>query len=307
MYKPDCVQCNLREAVHSLVGSCIMELEQLRQLDTIEKNGTLQAAAKKLHLSQSALSRSMRRLESDLGQELFDRTRNSMRLNANGRLALEHARLILAEEQRLRDAFDAIARRTRTVRVASVAPAPTWRLSSMILEQCPTSILEPDIVAQDEAVARLLNGTCDLAVIARPPGLPTIESFEFMTEDLYANVPLRHVLHDRDSLSFAELDGHAFLVYGGIGFWHGVHEKMLPRAQFVVQNDRTIFLQQVRTSDLLTFTTNAPENTSAHESRKAIPITDPEAHVTFHLCMRADASERIRTLFDLCRRSCPAW
>lgn len=280
-----------------------MELEQLRQLDAIEKSGTLQAAAEILHLSQSALSRSMRRLESDLGQDLFDRTRNSMRLNANGRLALEHARLILAEERRMRDAFDAIARRTRTVRVASVAPAPTWRLSSMILERYPTSILEPDIVAQDEAETRLLNGTCDLAVTAQPSGLPTVESFELMTEDLYANVPLRHVLHNRTSLTFAELDGHAFLVYGGIGFWHGIHEKMLPFAQFVVQNDRTIFLQQVRTSDLLTFTTNAPENTSAHESRKAIPITDPEAHVTFYLCVRVDAPDRIRTLYDLCKQT----
>ena len=77
---------------------------------------------------------------------------------------------------------------------------------------------------------------------------------------------------------------------------------MLPFAQFVVQPDRTIFLQQVRTSDLLTFTTNAPENTSGHESRRAIPITDPEAHVAFHLCMRSDASEHVRKLFELVRQ-----
>jgi hypothetical protein len=50
---------------------------------------------------------------------------------------------------------------------------------------------------------------------------------------------------------------------------------------------------------LLTFTTNAPENTSGHASRKAIPITDPEAHVTFRLCVRDDAPERVRALFEL--------
>ncbi|MBQ9315434.1 MAG: LysR family transcriptional regulator [Atopobiaceae bacterium] len=276
-----------------------MELEQLRQLDAIAQYGTLQAAADRLHLSQSALSRSLKRLETDLGQPLFDRTRNSMQINAAGRMALDHAQLILAEERRLRDDFAALAKRERTIRVASVAPAPTWRLSSLVLEQYPTTIVEPDVIAEDEVESRLLNGTCDLAILARQPKLPTLDSRRFMHEDLYANVPAGHVLHDRESLTFAELDGLTFLVYGGIGFWHDIHQRMLPFAQFVTQPDRTIFLQQVRTSNLLTFTTNAPENTSHHESRRAIPITDPEAHVTFWLCVRNDAPERVRLLFGL--------
>ena len=276
-----------------------MELEQLRQLNEIARCGTLQSAAERLHLSQSALSRSLRRLEDDLGQPLFDRTRNSMQINAAGRMALEHARLILAEERRLRDDFAALAKQERTIRVASVAPAPTWRLSSLVLEQYPTTIVEPDVTSEDEVEARLINGTCDLAIVARELRLPTISSTVFMHEDLYANVPAGHVLHDRESLTFAELDGLTFLVYGGIGFWHDIHTRMLPFAQFVTQPDRTIFLQQVRTSNLLTFTTNAPENTSRHESRRAIPITDPEAHVTFYLCMRNDAPDRVKALFEL--------
>lgn len=275
-----------------------MELEQLRQLDMIARCGTMQAASERLHLSQSALSRSVRRLEDDLGQKLFDRTRNSMRLNAMGRLALEHARTILAEEQRLYDDFAAIAKRARTLRVASVAPAPTWRLSAMALERDPTAIIEPDLVSEDEARTRLLNGTCDLAITAGPIDLPTTNSYVLLKEDLYANVPKGHVLYNRKSLTFSELDGHTFLVYGGIGHWHQVHERMLPYAQFVAQSDRTVFLQQMRTSDLLTFTTNAPENTSAHESRKPIPITDPEAHVTFWLSTRADASEQVKALLE---------
>ena len=278
-----------------------MELEQLRQLDLIARTGTLQAAAERSHLSQSALSRSLKRLEEDLGQPLFERTRNSLRINAAGQLALDHARIILAEERRLRDDFDALGKRERTIRVASVAPAPTWRLSSLVLEQNPTTIVEPDVVSEQEAETRLLNGSCDLAITARKLLLPTIRSDAFMHEDLYANVPAGHVLRERESLTFSELDGHTFLVYGGIGFWHEIHERMLPFAQFVVQPDRTIFLQQMRTTSLLTFTTNAPENTSQHESRKAIPIRDPEAHATFWLCMRNDAPERVQALFELAR------
>ncbi len=276
-----------------------MELEQLRQLDAIARNGTLQRAAQQLHVSQSALSRSMRRLERDLGQELFSRTHNAMQLNGAGRLVLDHARAILAEERRLYDDLDSMARRTRTVRVASVAPAPTWRLSTLILEQRPTTILEPDIVPEHEVEARLLNRDCDVAVTMHAAQLPGLRSFVLMREDLYANVPISHPLHDRESLTFADLDGEAFLLYQQIGFWMEVHRRNLPHSSFVIQPDRTIFLQQVSTSDLMTFTTNAPENTSAHPSRVAIPITDAEAHVAYHLCVRNDAPGRISELFDL--------
>ncbi|MBR3235292.1 MAG: LysR family transcriptional regulator [Atopobiaceae bacterium] len=276
-----------------------MELEQLRQLATVADEGTMQAAAMRLHLSPSALSRSLRRLEDELGQQLFDRTKNSMRLNERGRLALEHARAILAEERRLRDDFAAIAKRARTIRVASVAPAPAWRLSALVLAQNPTAIVEPDIVSPEEARGRLLNGTCDLAVTTDPIALPITRSTALLHEDLYANVPEGHALRDRDSLTFGELDGQSFLVYGGIGYWHEIHERMLPHSHFVTQPDRIVFLQQVRTSDLLTFTTNAPENTSAHESRKAIPITDAEAHATFWLSMRTDAPATIQAAFAL--------
>jgi DNA-binding transcriptional LysR family regulator len=276
-----------------------MELEQLRQLAMIADEGTMQAAATRLHLSPSALSRSMQRLESELGQPLFDRTKNSMRLNDRGHLALEHARAILAEERRLREDFSSLAKRARTIRVASVAPAPTWRLSSLVLMQDPTAIIEPDILPTDKVRSRLLNGTCDFAITAQPISLPTVRCAKLLREDLYANVPEGHILRNRESLTFAELDGHSFLVYGGIGYWHEVHERMLPFAQFVIQPDRTVFLQQVRTSDLLTFTTNAPENTSGHESRRAIPITNPEAHAVFWLNMRADAADHVHSLFSL--------
>ena len=76
-----------------------MELEQMRQLDAIARQGTISAAAEELHLSQPALSRSIRRLERELGQELFDRTHNSATLNDAGRLAVDHARNLLRDER----------------------------------------------------------------------------------------------------------------------------------------------------------------------------------------------------------------
>lgn len=225
-----------------------------------------------------------------------------MRLNEAGRLVLGHARVMLAEERRLYDDLDTMARRTRTVRVASIAPAPTWRLSSLILGQQPTTILEPAIVSQNEVESRLINRACDFAVTIREPRFPGVRSILLMNEDLYANVPANHPLRNRESVTFADLDGETFLLYEQIGFWMDVHRSNLPNSSFVIQPDRTIFLQQAKTSDLMTFTTNAPENTSGHPSRVAIPITDADAHAPYYLCMREDAPDRIGDLFGLIQR-----
>lgn len=64
----------------------MIELEQLKQLIAFATYGTLSKAAEKLYISQPALSRSIQKLEKTLGVELFDRKKNKMELNQNGKL-----------------------------------------------------------------------------------------------------------------------------------------------------------------------------------------------------------------------------
>ena len=54
----------------------MIDTQQLEQLIFIAEHGTLSKAAEKLHVSQPAVSRSMQRLENDLGVVLFDRQKN---------------------------------------------------------------------------------------------------------------------------------------------------------------------------------------------------------------------------------------
>ena len=65
----------------------MLELYDLEKLVAVAKTGTLSAASEELLISQPALSRSMRKLESEMGVELFTRSRNRMQLNENGQLA----------------------------------------------------------------------------------------------------------------------------------------------------------------------------------------------------------------------------
>ncbi|MGI6045601.1 MAG: LysR family transcriptional regulator [Eggerthellaceae bacterium] len=270
-----------------------MELEQLRQLVEIERSGTISAAAEKLHITQPALSRSIRRLEQDLGHDLFDRGHNSVTLNEAGRLALQHAKHILADERLMRNDFEELSQRMRTLNVVSVAPAPTWHLSALVVERFPDTILSSHLMGEKEVDTALLNREADLAILRHPLALPTVRCAPIMSEDLYASIPKEHPLAKKRSVSFADLDGEPFLVFAGIGSWMDIVEEYLPSSQIVVQEDREVFVQFLRTSSLLAFSSDAPENASLSDERVKVPITDAAAHATYFLACAADAHEHV--------------
>lgn len=70
----------------------MIELEQLKQLIAFAKHGTLSKASENLYISQPALSRSIQKLEKTLGVELFDRKKNKMKLNKNGKTVIKKCR-----------------------------------------------------------------------------------------------------------------------------------------------------------------------------------------------------------------------
>lgn len=73
----------------------MIEFNQLEHLVAIAKNKTISKAAEELLISQPGLTRSMQRLEHDLGLSLFDRKKNKIELNENGKLAVEFAKKLL--------------------------------------------------------------------------------------------------------------------------------------------------------------------------------------------------------------------
>jgi DNA-binding transcriptional LysR family regulator len=275
-----------------------MELEQMRQLDAIARCGSISAAAEELHLSQPALSRSIRRLERELGQELFDRTHNSATLNDAGHLAVDHARSLLRDERMMLDAFADLARRQRTLLVGTVAPAPVWHLTALTVERFPGTLLNPVTLPEDEVERRLMNRSVDLAITLRPMILPTMRSTQIMVEDLCAFLPANHPLAKRDSISFADLDGESLLVLSEAGFWIEVLRRCAPHSQIVEQADRTVFAQLDRTTELISFVTNHTIGARAGHGRVPVPISDADAHATFYLSTLTDVPVRVGEIYE---------
>lgn len=149
-----------------------MEIEQLKQVLSIAENGTLSAAAEKMHFSQSTLSRSVRRLEEELGVRLFDRTKNSMTLSESGRALLPHLKATLADADALCEAARQLSHATNVLRIGSCSLAPLWRLIPIIAERAPDLHVEPDLAPAEDVLALFSSGRYDIAIL---PSCPTAQ------------------------------------------------------------------------------------------------------------------------------------
>lgn len=83
-----------------------MKLNQIRDLVAIVERGSLRAAARYLEVAQSALTRSIRELERELGSTLFERDPRGMVLTPIGRLFFQRASSAMNELRRAREEMD---------------------------------------------------------------------------------------------------------------------------------------------------------------------------------------------------------
>jgi DNA-binding transcriptional LysR family regulator len=148
-----------------------MRLKQLADFLTIVECGSIRAASRLLGVSQPAITRSLRRLETDLGARLLQRTPQGILLTPRGRAFFGRVRVAHAELQK---AQDEVSNSAAVEGAVTFGVGPT--VGSLVVPQAITSfrahypgiqlrILEGFV----QHLAPLVrDGTLDFAVGARP-------------------------------------------------------------------------------------------------------------------------------------------
>jgi len=98
-----------------------MNLHHLRLFRAVAAEGSLTGAARRLNLSQSALSTQIKTLEASLGQDLFERRGRGLVLTEAGRIALDHADAIFRTADDLAAVMKETGRARRALRVGALA------------------------------------------------------------------------------------------------------------------------------------------------------------------------------------------
>ncbi|MFB1049011.1 LysR family transcriptional regulator [Streptomyces chrestomyceticus] len=161
-----------------------MRMEQLEYLAAVTRLGSLRRAAEELHLSQPALSETVRNLERELGVELLERKRSGAKISDEGRELLPHITGVLDAVDRLRRAADDQHQVSRMVRLGTVNAATVPLLVPAVREfRAAHPLTQVEVVAaqQDGIQQGLTEGGFDLGLVNYlrgddlPPDLHTTE------------------------------------------------------------------------------------------------------------------------------------
>ncbi|MGW0071457.1 LysR family transcriptional regulator [Streptosporangium sandarakinum] len=189
-----------------------MELRQLEYFVAVAEERSFTRAAERVHISQSGVSAQIRRLERELGAELFDRSARVATLTVAGKAALEHARAALAAAgaagRAVGEVTGLVRGRLTAGMVVGCTVTPLFEALAAFHRAHPgveISLLED---GSDRLAEGVRTGALDLALAgaaALPEGLETLT---VVSERLVAAVPADHALAGRPRTTLAELCAH---------------------------------------------------------------------------------------------------
>lgn len=150
----------------------MIERIHLRILCEIERQGSLTAAAQVLHLSQSALSHTIKKLETQLGASIWTKQGRKIQLTQSGQYLLKEAKRLLPQLQRLDEVLGHYAKGEQgSLRIGMEChPCYQWLLKvvSKFLESHPDVDIDVKQKFQFGGMAALFNHDIDLLVTPDP-------------------------------------------------------------------------------------------------------------------------------------------
>ncbi|MFH8371774.1 LysR family transcriptional regulator [Streptomyces sp. NPDC018031] len=189
----------------------MMELNPLRQFLVVARLEHLSRAADELRVAQPSLSRTIARLETELGTPLFDRG-GRLRLNDAGRLFRDHVERALGELQAGRRAVaEATGEGLGTVRLASETFLTLTGPLAAYKRAHPSAELELHWSPAEDMARRLRAQEVDLCVASQPIHADGLEVVRLFDEAVAVVTPLDHPLAGRTSVSIRELADQPFV------------------------------------------------------------------------------------------------
>ncbi|MFF7337927.1 LysR family transcriptional regulator [Streptomyces sp. NPDC008163] len=195
-----------------------MELRYLSAFLAVAEELHFGRAAKRLRMAQPPLSQQIRRLEKELGVQLFERNTRSVRLTSAGESFLQPVRTVL-------DDLDTAVRAARAagqgaygrVRIgfAGASSHETLPLLTRAVRAAHPGI-ELVMTGQtyaDVALARVADGSLDLGFVRLPVTAPGVSCRVIDEEELVCALPLDHPLAGRPEIPLDALAGEPFVAF----------------------------------------------------------------------------------------------
>lgn len=191
-----------------------MELSQLRYFLKIAALGTFTRAAEELNVTQPALSRSIGKLEEEIGRPVFERQTRSVVLTDAGRLLQARAEQVLAlvDDTLAEMTDDGRTGRIRVGAIPTIAPYFLPTILRAFRDQHPQATVIVYEETTDKLLHRCLQGEVDVALVAAPIPKQYLEVEPLFSEELLLVLPQDHALAEKKQITAADVQACPFVL-----------------------------------------------------------------------------------------------
>jgi DNA-binding transcriptional LysR family regulator len=195
-----------------------MMLEPMQTFVDLVDTGSFSRTATRNHITQSAVSQRIRKLESDLGQQLVVRRRERVEVTEAGKVFWAACKEILARYDLALDEFHRLQNLvTGTLKVAAVQSIGLHELPPYVAEFL-RAYPDADLHLEYRRAAEIYQGirdlSLDLGLVAHPSRDPQVEILPFRHDEMILICRPDHELTRLKSLPLNTLDGQRFIGFG---------------------------------------------------------------------------------------------
>lgn len=258
----------------------LLQLDYFRKLAAVEH---ITKTAQELRISQTALSSMIINLERELGVQLFDRSKRTIRLNDAGRVYLKYVNDIFTAMENGRAALQDInVSKEQSVRLAT-GTSSVWTplfhdfckvYPHHTLKQSNHTIPQLEKALNEMSVDFVLAGENDLNVNG-------IEKTWFKTDAIYLCVSQTHPLANRESVYMEELVGESFIDLNATVPWRSFCDWLFARAGYtphvVLECDYTLRASLIESNFGIALTSGSARDVNLLKPNKYIRIADKYA------------------------------
>ena len=196
-----------------------MDTQNLRAFLLVAESGSFSKAAKRLHLTQPAVSKRIAQLEAQLNVRLFDRIGRRISTTEAGEALLPHARAVHLEmqaaQQSVRDLAGEVRGRLRRATSHHIGLHRLPPLLSFFSKAFPAVQLDIDFMDSEQAYELTLHGEVELAVVTlAPSSIVNIVTRPIWLDPLDFMVQQGTRLTRKKTLGLKELSQHPAILPG---------------------------------------------------------------------------------------------
>lgn len=194
-----------------------MEIRQLKAFLAIAEAKTFTAGARRVNVTQAAISMQIKQLEDEVGLQLFTRTPRRVIMTEAGEYLLERARKILREhDNALSEIAELAGAEHGRLRIGSAsAEFATQQLPHIlqsIREKYPNADIAVTAGTSEKLVDKIMHGEIDIAFVSLPVDNSSITTERLFSDEIVAIAHPSHPLANERYISAAALAGEKLIL-----------------------------------------------------------------------------------------------